>query len=116
MKTRYLLIIIFFVCCVLSSAVLSQSRQLNKNELKGNVKVLNDIKQQQVKSNRIFERDLSYQATKVNNIFYNIESAFAEKNIETLISYLSVQTYLNLPNGTNGYYSSNQAYFILDDF
>lgn len=45
-----------------------------------------------------------------------IQDAIVGKDINTLVDHLSSQTYFNLPNGVNGYYSSNQAYFVLEDF
>ena len=45
-----------------------------------------------------------------------IENGIAEGNVKTLIDYFSFQTYLSLSNGINGYYSSNQAYYVLEDF
>ena len=45
-----------------------------------------------------------------------IQDAIVNKDISTLADHLSTQTYFNLPNGISGYYSSNQAYFILEDF
>jgi len=45
-----------------------------------------------------------------------IQDAIVNKDISTLVNHLSPQTYFNLPNGISGYYSSNQAYFVLEDF
>jgi hypothetical protein len=50
------------------------------------------------------------------NIFNNIESAISQRNISALSGYLASQTYLSLSNGIRGYYSSNQAYYVLEDF
>ncbi len=49
-------------------------------------------------------------------IFNRIESAIAGGNISVLSGYLASQTYLSLSNGIRGYYSSNQAYYVLEDF
>lgn len=45
-----------------------------------------------------------------------IEQAIADSHYENISPYLSEQTYLSFLNGVNGYYSSNQAYYILEDF
>lgn len=50
------------------------------------------------------------------NVFNNIETAISKGNISTLSGYLASQTYLSLSNGIRGYYSSNQAYYILEDY
>lgn len=116
MKTKYLYLTGIILCFLFSPAVRPQGSQPEKKDLKKNIKALNNIKIQQNSNDKNFEGQSFNQSTKVINVFNNIESAFTEINIETLVSYFSVQTYLNLPNGTNGYYSSNQAYFVLEDF
>ncbi len=45
-----------------------------------------------------------------------IENGIAEGNVNILIDFFSPQTYLSLSNGINGYYSSNQAYYVLEEF
>lgn len=50
------------------------------------------------------------------NIFNNIESAISQGNVSALSGYLTSQTYLSLSNGIRGYFSSNQAYYVLEDF
>lgn len=50
------------------------------------------------------------------NIFDEIETGMSSGRASTITSFLSGQTYLSLSNGVNGYYSSNQAYYVLDDF
>ena len=49
-------------------------------------------------------------------IFNRIESAIAQGDVTLLSSYLGSQTYLSLSNGIRGYYSSNQTYYVLEDF
>jgi hypothetical protein len=49
-------------------------------------------------------------------VFNNIESAVSQGNVSVLSGYLGSQTYLSLSNGIRGYYSSNQAYYVLEDF
>jgi hypothetical protein len=55
-------------------------------------------------------------AAKVQIVFNQIESAISSGNVSALSNYLSSQTYLSLSNGSRGYYSDNQAFYILEDF
>ncbi len=48
--------------------------------------------------------------------FNQIENGIASGRVSELVEYLSPQTYLSLSNGISGYYSSNQAYYVLEDF
>ena len=52
----------------------------------------------------------------VQMVFSRIESAISQGDVAILSSYIGSQTYLSLSNGTRGYYSSNQAYYLLEDF
>ena len=49
-------------------------------------------------------------------IFKEIESGVKEGNVERISKYFGQQTYFSFSNGTNGYYSSNQAFYVLEDF
>jgi hypothetical protein len=60
--------------------------------------------------------DSSKNVAAKQNVFNNIETAISQGNISALSGYLASQTYLSLSNGIRGYYSSNQAYYILEDF
>jgi hypothetical protein len=51
-----------------------------------------------------------------NNIFDEIELGISNGKASSISPYLSGQIYLSLSNGVNGYYSSNQAYYVLEDF
>jgi Domain of unknown function (DUF4783) len=62
------------------------------------------------------DTNTSVHNNKVVNVIRKIESAIANNDIESLSDHLGSQTYLNLPNGISGYYSANQAYFVLEDF
>ena len=53
---------------------------------------------------------------KGSQIFSDIERTFSSGNISLISSYFPSQIYLSLSNGVNGFYSSNQAYYILQDF
>ncbi len=48
--------------------------------------------------------------------FEKIEGSISAGNVEGLSGYFSSQMYLSLSNGISGYYSSNQAYYVLQDF
>ena len=50
------------------------------------------------------------------NVFDEIESGISSGKASSISSFLSGQTYLSLSNGVNGYFSSNQAYYVLQDF
>ena len=58
----------------------------------------------------------SEQENNAKLVLGDIENGIAEGNVKTLIGYFSTQTYLSLSNGINGYYSSNQAYYVLENF
>jgi hypothetical protein len=49
-------------------------------------------------------------------VLLDIENSIAKGNINALFKNLSPLTYFSLSNGIRGYYSSNQAYYILEDF
>jgi len=51
-----------------------------------------------------------------NVIFNDIESGILSNDIKKISKYFSSQPYISLINGVNGYYSTNQAYYILEDF
>lgn len=52
----------------------------------------------------------------ISNVFEDIEYSIREGNVARLSKYLGAQTYFSLANGVNGYYSPNQAYYILEDY
>lgn len=51
-----------------------------------------------------------------HRVFSEISDGIANKDVESIARYFSSQTYLSLSNGISGYYSSNQAYYVLEDF
>ena len=54
---------------------------------------------------------------KIQSIIFNdIESGIISNDVKKFSKYFSSQPYISLVNGVNGYYSSNQAYYILEDF
>ncbi len=54
----------------------------------------------------------SESATAIDDISKGISS----QNVDAISRYFSPQTYLSLSSGINGYYSSNQAYYVLEDY
>jgi hypothetical protein len=57
--------------------------------------------------------------SKVKNqsvILNDIESGIINGDVKKFSQYFSSQPYISLINGVNGYYSSNQAYYIMEDF
>ncbi len=50
------------------------------------------------------------------SVFSDIESAIAQGNVVQLSKYFSPHTYFSLSNGVSGYYSSNQAFYLIEDF
>jgi hypothetical protein len=54
---------------------------------------------------------------KVQSIVFNdIEKGIVSTDVKKFSQYFSPQPYISLVNGVNGYYSSNQAYYIMEDF
>jgi len=49
------------------------------------------------------------------NVFDEIEAGIFSGKAASISNYLSGHTYLSFSNGVNGYYSSNQAYYVLED-
>lgn len=58
----------------------------------------------------------SRQKSAALNIFNEIEEGISKGNIQSITKHLSQQTYFSFSNGTNGYYSNNQAFYVLADF
>ncbi|HSD62204.1 MAG TPA: DUF4783 domain-containing protein [Ignavibacteriaceae bacterium] len=56
------------------------------------------------------------QKTESSKVFDEIGKGIAGHEIEAIARYFSPQTYLSLSSGISGYYSSNQAYYVLEDF
>ena len=49
-------------------------------------------------------------------VFSDIEKGIVSNDVKKFSQYFSPQPYISLVNGVNGYYSSNQAYYIMEDF
>jgi hypothetical protein len=54
--------------------------------------------------------------TSVQEIFDELGNGMSTGNIQDISRLFNSQIYLNLSNGISGYYSSNQAYYVLQDF
>lgn len=48
--------------------------------------------------------------------FENIINAFDQRNVSALAQYFSNQVYISLRTGEKGYYSNNQAFYLIDKF
>jgi hypothetical protein len=48
--------------------------------------------------------------------FNDIEKGIVNNDVKKISQYFSPQPYISLINGVNGYYSSNPAYYIMEDF
>ncbi len=62
------------------------------------------------------EKDGRNSESVIHSIFNEIESGISSGDVSSISRFFSGQIYLNLSNGTTGYYSSNQAYYVLEDF
>ncbi len=49
-------------------------------------------------------------------VFKKIEEGIATGKVSAISNFFSSQMYLSLSNGVNGYYSSNQAYYVLQGY
>lgn len=49
-------------------------------------------------------------------VFRDIEEGIQQSNVSAISKYFGPQTYFSFSNGINGYYSSNQAFYVLEDF
>jgi len=63
-----------------------------------------------------FEIDSLIQNSKVNETIEDIKIGFIKSDVSKISRYISSQVYLSLLTGVSGYYSSNQAYYILEKF
>jgi len=91
MKTLFFYLAIFFIVSA-SNFLFSQN-----NNLRQNLNTDSKVKIQSV-------------------IFNDIESGIVSNDVKKISQYFSSQPYISLVNGVNGYYSSNQAYYIIEDF
>jgi len=70
----------------------------------------------QAQDNKLSKSDNKGQKNSAEVVLTDIENGIAKGNVSAIFSHLNPQTYFSLSNGIRGYYSSNQAYYILEDF
>ncbi len=102
------IILVTFSFILISISAFSQNKHPEYKESKERGVQLRTFQKQREEFNKQNER--------AGEIINQIKTAISKNDIESLSAHLSAQTYLNLPNGISGYYSSNQAYFVLEDF
>lgn len=88
---------LFFICSILSSMTLIDISLPQDNNYQQNLNSNNKVSAQVI-------------------IFNDIESGINSSDVTKISKYFAPQPYISLINGVNGYYSSNQAYYILEDF
>lgn len=66
--------------------------------------------------NHKIQSKLNQQKDTPEEIFLKIEEGFNLGDVEKFSDFFSSQTYASLANGTSGYYSSNQFYYILQNY
>ena len=88
---------LFFICSILFSITLLDISLPQDNNFQQNLNSKNKVSTQTI-------------------IFNDIESGINSSDVTKISKYFAPQPYISLINGVNGYYSSNQAYYILEDF
>ncbi|MBK7265268.1 MAG: DUF4783 domain-containing protein [Ignavibacteriales bacterium] len=51
-----------------------------------------------------------------SEVFFDLENGLKHGDPSKFSKYLSENSYISLPNGVSGYFSSNQSFYILKDF
>lgn len=67
-------------------------------------------------SNFIQKTDSNINKHQDELIFKEIESGIKDAKVDRISKYFGQQTYFSFSNGINGYYSNNQAFYVLEDF
>jgi hypothetical protein len=67
-------------------------------------------------TNLVPKPDKSVKTQYETQIFDELESYIKDGNVTGISKYFGQQTYFSLSNGISGYYSSNQAFYVLEDF
>lgn len=67
-------------------------------------------------SNLIKKHETDKIAQQDELIFKEIETGIREAEVTKISKYFGQQTYFSFSNGINGYYSNNQAFYVVDDF
>ncbi len=63
--------------------------------------------------------EVTPQDKKINDaakIFLRIEEGIGSATVDKFSSFFSSKNYLSLSNGTNGYFSANQSFYVIKDF
>lgn len=106
MKTLATAVLIFTLIMFTSAAFSQVKRHRDKSERNDHYPTQNLIERraQKVGSSAYAE------------IFRAVERGVFEGNVGTFSKYFGFQVYVSLPGGENGYYSANQAYYILQNY
>jgi len=91
---KKILLLYVIVCLFFSTAISQERKYINKLD-----------------SSRLAEKSNIAQL-----IFGDIEAGINSGNVAQFSKFLDSQTYFSLSNGISGYYSANQAYYVLEDF
>ncbi|MDY0083452.1 MAG: DUF4783 domain-containing protein [Ignavibacteriaceae bacterium] len=59
---------------------------------------------------------VTVESNQQESVFKDIEAGIKDGKVENISKYFGQQTYFSFSNGINGYYSSNQAFYVLEDF
>lgn len=62
------------------------------------------------------KRNDQQKTLQVDKLFAQIEQGIAKGDISLFAEFFSNRTYLSLSSGQNGYYSANQAYYIIQEY
>lgn len=52
----------------------------------------------------------------VQKLFIKIEEGLTSGSVDKFSNYFSGRNYISLSNGTSGYFSSNQSYYVIKDY
>ncbi|MDQ7817102.1 MAG: DUF4783 domain-containing protein [Melioribacteraceae bacterium] len=52
----------------------------------------------------------------VQKLLYKIEDGLASGSVDKFSGYFGNRNYLSLSNGSNGYFSANQSYYVIKDY
>lgn len=88
------ILFLLLVCLISFSAVAQDKRYINKLD-----------------SSRLAEKSNTAQV-----ILTDIEAGINKGDVSRFSKFLDSQTYFSLSNGISGYYSANQAFYVLEDF
>ncbi len=102
----------FFLIFFLVSTGFSQSRLRERREHPA----LEVVPQQDVTLQLLNEQHITSLAREIEDIFDAFQKGLEEGNITPFSRYLGTQVYMNLPGGKSGYFSGNQASYVLQNY